>query len=257
MTGNLNMNEKNIINSPQLKTSGDILEYRRNNVIFIDGRNKMTENLDMNKKKVINLGNPENENDAVTKKYVDSSLKNISSSSKTNSFYDVMKNINYWIPLFHIRNIKFSNFNSGIHSINWDILEFEIEREVKSGSEGKFYWYLGRMQIDITTFYSGYYTLCLEIIPEWNINTDINLSGIELIKKVKYNFGNYVKFIFQIKKKAGYARVTFEINFDLKHDVAVDFHNEWADCKLILYGIVGLSDNINSEVSDKYFLFEK
>ena len=73
MTGNLNMNNKRILNIPA--PNGDNqptpLAYTDLAYLHVDGSNKMTNDLNMDNKKIINLQKPTNNSDAATKKYVD------------------------------------------------------------------------------------------------------------------------------------------------------------------------------------------
>ena len=73
MTGNLDMNNKRILNIPT--PNGDNqptpLAYTDLAYLHVDGSNKMTNDLNMDNKKIINLQKPTNNSDAATKKYVD------------------------------------------------------------------------------------------------------------------------------------------------------------------------------------------
>ena len=78
MTGNLNMNNKRILNIPA--PNGDNqptpLAYTDLAYLKVDGSNSMTNNLNMDNKGIINLLTPTNNSDATTKKYVDDSISN-------------------------------------------------------------------------------------------------------------------------------------------------------------------------------------
>ena len=73
MTGNLNMNNKRILNIPA--PNGDNqptpLAYTDLTYLHVDGSNKMTNDMNMDNKKIINLQKPTNNSDAATKKFVD------------------------------------------------------------------------------------------------------------------------------------------------------------------------------------------
>ena len=83
MTGNLNMNNKRIINipAPTGNNQPTPLAYSDLAYLKVDGTNSMTNNLNMNNKKIINLITPTNNSDASTKKYVDNSISNQDFSS--------------------------------------------------------------------------------------------------------------------------------------------------------------------------------
>ena len=73
MTGNLNMNNKRILNipTPTANNQPTSLAYTDLAYLHVDGSNKMTNDLNMDNKKIINLQKPTNNSDAATKKYVD------------------------------------------------------------------------------------------------------------------------------------------------------------------------------------------
>ena len=78
MTGNLNMNNKRILNIPAPTGSNQPtpLAYSDLAYLKVDGSNSMTNNLNMNNKRIINLITPTNDADATPKKYVDDSISN-------------------------------------------------------------------------------------------------------------------------------------------------------------------------------------
>ena len=78
MTGNLNMNNKRILNipAPTGNNQPTPLAYTDLAYLKVDGSNKMTNDLNMDNKKIINLLSPTNNSDAAPKKYVDNSISN-------------------------------------------------------------------------------------------------------------------------------------------------------------------------------------
>ena len=83
MTGNLDMNNKRIINLPAPTGSKQPipLAYGYLAYLHVDGSNMMTNNMNMNNKKITHLQTPTNNTDATTKKYVDDSISNQDFSS--------------------------------------------------------------------------------------------------------------------------------------------------------------------------------
>ena len=83
MTGNLDMNNKRIINLPAPTGSKQPIPLAYGDLAYlhVNGSNMMTNHLNMNNKKIINLVTPTNNSDAVPKKYVDDSLSNQDFSS--------------------------------------------------------------------------------------------------------------------------------------------------------------------------------
>ena len=83
MSGNINMNNKRILNipAPTVGNQPTPLSYTDFAYLKVDGTNSMTNNLNMNNKKIINLITPTNNSDATPKKYVDDSISNQDFSS--------------------------------------------------------------------------------------------------------------------------------------------------------------------------------
>ena len=83
MTGNLDMNNKKIINLPAPTGSKQPIPLAYGDLAYlhVDGSNMMTNHMNMNNKKIINLVTPTNNTDAVPKKYVDDSISNQDFSS--------------------------------------------------------------------------------------------------------------------------------------------------------------------------------
>ena len=78
MTGNLDMNNKRILNipAPTANNQPTPLAYTDLAYLKVDGSNSMMNSLNMNNKKIINLITPTNNSDAAPKKYVDDALSN-------------------------------------------------------------------------------------------------------------------------------------------------------------------------------------
>ena len=98
MTGNLNMNNKQLLNIPA-PTGGNQptpLSYIDFAYLKVDGSNSMTNNLNMNNKKIINLITPTNNSDGAPKKYVDDALsgQNFSSFLKKDGSNSMTSDLN-------------------------------------------------------------------------------------------------------------------------------------------------------------------
>ena len=83
MTGNLDMNNKRIINLPAPTGSKQPIPLAYGDLAYlhVNGSNMMTNHLNMNNKKITHLQTPTNNTDATTKKYVDDSVSNQDFSS--------------------------------------------------------------------------------------------------------------------------------------------------------------------------------
>ena len=87
-----------------------------------------------------------------------------------------MLDLKYWKGDSKIRNFKLIDKNLGIHDINFKCLEFEIEYEVKPGSNGLLYRYKGNITMNINELVSEYYTLTIELSPKWNVDAHLTIS---------------------------------------------------------------------------------
>ena len=78
MAGNLDMNNKRILNlpAPTGNNQPTPLAYTDFAYLKVDGTNNMTYNLNMDNKRIINLITPTDDKDAAPKKYVDDSISN-------------------------------------------------------------------------------------------------------------------------------------------------------------------------------------
>ena len=96
MVGNLDMNNNKILNLPA-PTGGKQptpLAFTDLKYLHVAGTNKMTNNLNMDNKSIIHLKPPTNPTDAATKKYVDDSIPD-TSSSIGGTFYAVFLGRNF------------------------------------------------------------------------------------------------------------------------------------------------------------------
>ena len=57
-------------------------------------------------------------------------------------------------------------------------------------------------------------------------------------------------------KYSDHGVLYIDVNFDKKHDVAADYNNERVPCYLILSGVTGYVENVDSDVYDSFMYFE-
>ena len=149
-----------------------------------------------------------------------------------------MLDLKYWKGDSKIRNFKLIDKNLGIHDINFKCLEFEIEHEVKPGSNGLLYQYKGNITIDLNELVSENYALSIELSPKWNVNTSLTISStnVSKLKQESVTFETFVQQYINFEKTNDHSFITFEIKFDLKNDIPLDFNNNWEKAYIILYG---------------------
>ena len=103
-------------------------------------------------------------------------LNDVSNLYTKNLFLPFMLDLKYWKGDPKIRNFKLIDKNLGIHDINFKCLEFEIEHEVKPGSNGLLYQYKGNITINLNDLVSEEYALTIELSPKWNVDAHLTIS---------------------------------------------------------------------------------
>ena len=206
-----------------------------NGLLKTDGSNQMNADLDAGNNKIINLKEPtESETATATNvgyvnKIKKSLLNDMSNLHAKNLFLPFMLDLKYWKGDSKIRNFKLIDKNLGIHDINFRCLEFEIEHEVKPGSNGLLYQYKWNITIDLNELVSEEYALSIELSPKWNLNTSLTISSTNVsnIKQESVTFETFVHQYINFEKTTDNSFITFEIKFDLKHDIPLVFNNYW------------------------------
>ena len=227
------------------------LDSRLQNIGLLktDGSNQMNADLDAGNNKINNLKEPtESETSTATNVgYVNKIKKSLTNDMSNlhakNLFLPFMLDLKYWKGDSKIRNFKLIDKNLGIHDINFRCLEFEIEHEVKPGSNGLLYQYKGNITIDLNDLVSEEYALSIELSPKWNLNTSLTISSTNVsnLKQESVTFETFVHQYINFEKTTDNSFITFEIKFDLKHDIPLVFNNYWEKAYIILYGIRDLT----------------
>ena len=210
-----------------------------------DGSNQMNADLDAGNNKIINLKEPtESETTTATNvgyvnKIKKSLTNDMSNLHEKNLFLPFMLDLKYWKGDSKIRNFKLIDKNLGIHDINFRCLEFEIEHEVKPGSNGLIYQYKGNITLDLNDLVSEKYALTIELSPKWNVNTTMTIlsTNVAKLKHESVTFETFIQQYMNFEKISDNTFITFEIKFDLKHDIPLVFNNYWEKTYIILYGI--------------------
>ena len=242
-----NLSDLDIINKHYLDSR--LQNINISGLLKTDGSNHMNADLDLGNNKILKLKEPSDSEilaatnvSYVTK--IKKSLKNdISSLHEKNIFLPFMLDLKYWNGDSKIRNLKLLDKNLRIHNINLRCLEFEIEHEVKPGTKGSLYQYKGNIKLKLDDLPSEKYALTLELSPKWNVNTTmaILLTNLKNLKHESQTFETFIRQYMNFEKVSDKSFITFEIKFDLKHDIPLNFKNYWEKAYIILYGIRDLS----------------
>ena len=220
-----------------------------NRLLKTDGSNRMNADLDVGNNKIINLKEPtESETATATNvgyvnKIKKSMTNDMSNLHAKNLFLPFMLDLKYWKGDSKIRNFKLIDKNLGIHDINFRCLEFEIEHEVKPNSNGLLYQYKGNITLHLNDLISEEYALTIELSPKWNVNTTMAIlsTNAAKLKHKSYTFETFIQQYINFEKISDNTFITFEIIFDLKHDIPLVFDNYWEKAYIILYGIRDLT----------------
>ena len=242
-----NLSDLDIINKHYLDSR--LQNINISGLLKTDGSNHMNADLDLGNNKILKLKEPSDSEilaatnvSYVTK--IKKSLKNdISSLHEKNIFLPFMLDLKYWNGDSKIRNLKLLDKNLGIHDINLRCLEFEIEHEVKPGTKGLLYQYKGNIKLKLDDLPSEKYALTLELSPKWNVNAtnSILLTNLQNLKHESQTFETFIRQYLNFEKVTDKSFITFEIKFDLKHDIPLNFKNYWEKAYIIIYGIRDLS----------------
>lgn len=184
--------------------------------MLIDGGHKMSNSLDMNNKRVINVEDPINNQDVVTRKFMEDrvSTSHIQpSTNKTNVFSFVMDDVNLWGTEYKTKNLTIKDKDVGVYQNNHKVVNFEIERRVKHGTGGLVYQYQGRITVNCSSIPQDKYTVVVELFPKYNINSSINISSgtLTVDKQTIQTFTDYTKSIINLNKLSSSGSITITI----------------------------------------------
>ena len=237
-----NLTDFDAVNKHYLDTR--LQNINLNGLLKTDGSNQMNADLDVGNNKIINLKEPtESEtttasNVGYVNKIKRSLINTMSNLHKKNLFLPFMHDLKYWKGDSKIRNFKLIDKNLGIHDFNFRCLEFEIEHEVKPNSNGLLYQYKGNITLHLNDLVSEEYALTIELSPKWNVNTTMAIlsTNVAKLKHKSVTFKTFIQQYINFEKITDNTFITFEIKFDLKHDIPLIFDNYWEKAYIVLYG---------------------
>ena len=279
MTGDLNLNNKKIINvaEPYLSTDCVNKAYITKVVnhlptMFIDrlGNYSMLGNLNMNNKRINNLQNPVDDLDVSNKLYTDNQI--IKSNIKPNSipknvFKYLMDDVNEWSSEYSIKVLNFSDMIESPHYWNKRILNITPLKDENNNY---------RFRLGIQCFpldNNKEYTLSIEMYNKdyetWNrqltyINADTAWIESYHTQKFQHHYQEngviyYTKTLIRFKKTStstpNFIYITY--HFDDNGGDMSTYPKEFANQVYILaYGSRGLFNHLDSAVYDKHQAFE-
>ena len=208
--------------------------------------------INMNGKAITNLKDPVNDQDAATKKYMETHVSNshITSSDRSNAFQYVMNNHND--QLIEEDDIEFRNlitFQSSPHSINKKVIDTKLIFDADHG------YYSSRASINLYVLPNGSYTMAFELI--WSsddIDRDtISLNGISAVETIhdlsNKTFNKYSRLIMQFSKSTDTSPNHLYIDIVIKMKSGKSYPPK-LQTYMVCYGIKGLQSDVPSIVYD-------
>ena len=155
--------------------------------------------INMNRKAKTNLKDPINDQDAATKKYMETHVSNshVTSSDRSNAFQYVMNNPSHLIEEDDIEFGGLVTFQSNPHSINKKVIDTKLIFDADHG------YYSSRASINLYVLPNGSYTMAFELI--WSsddvVHDSVSLNGISAVETIhdlsNKTFNNYSRSIMQ------------------------------------------------------------
>ena len=207
--------------------------------------------INMNGKAITNLKDPVNDQDAATKKYMETHVSNshVTSSNKTNAFQYVMNNPSHLIEEDDIEFGDLITFQSSPHSINKMAIDTKLIFDADHG------YYSSKLSINLFVLPNGSYTMAFELI--WSsddIDRDtVSLNGISAVETIhdisNKTFHNYSRLILQFTKSINTAPNHLYIDIHIKIKTG-KLYPPKLQTYMVCYGVRGLQSDVSSQVYD-------
>ena len=207
--------------------------------------------INMNGKAITNLKDPVNNQDAATKKYMETHVSNshVTSSNRSNAFQYVMNNPSHLIEEDDIEFGGLVTFQSSPHSINKKVIDTKLIFDAGHG------YYSSRASINLYVLPNGSYTMAFELI--WS-NDDVDqhtvsLNGISAVETIhdlsNKTFNNYSRLIMQFSKSTDTSPNHLYIDIHIKMKTGKSYPPK-LQTYMVCYGAKGLQSDVSSQVYD-------
>ena len=207
--------------------------------------------INMNGKAITNLKDPVNNQDAATKKYMETHVSNshVTSSDRSNAFQYVMNNPSHLIEEDDIEFGGLVTFQSSPHSINKKVIDTKLLFDAGHG------YYSSRASINLYVLPNGSYTMAFELT--WS-NDDVDrdtvsLNGISAVETIhdisNKTFNNYSRLIMQFSKSTDTAPNHLYVDIVIKMKSGKSYPPK-LQTYLVCYGVKGLQSDVSSQVYD-------
>ena len=213
--------------------------------------------INMNGKAITNLKDPVNDQDAATKKYMETHVSNshVTSSDKTNAFQYVINNQSHLIEEDDIEFGNLITFQSSPHSINKKVIDTKLIFDAGHG------YYSSRASINLYVLPNGSYTMAFELI--WSsddVDRDtVSLNGISAVETIhdlsNKTFNNYSRLIMQFSKSTDTAPNHLYVDIVIKMKSGKSYPPK-LQTYTVCYGVKGLQSDVPSNVYDALWAVE-
>ena len=206
--------------------------------------------INMNGKAITNLKDPVNDQDAATKKYMETRVSNshVTSFDRSNAFQYVMNN--HYDRLIEEDDIEFGDLitlKSSPHSINKKVIDTKLIFDAGHG------YYSSRASINLYVLPNGSYTMAFELI--WSSddvdNDTVSLNGISAVETIhdisNKTFSKYSRLIMQFSKSTDTAPNHLYIDIVIKMKSGKSYPPK-LQTYLVCYGVNGLQSDVSSQV---------
>ena len=234
-------------------THSDVpIQIRDGLYYFHSGMVEFEAPINMNGKAITNLKDPVNDQDAATKKYMETyvSHSHVTGSDRSNAFQYVMNN--HYDQLIEEDDIEFGDLitlKSSPHSINKKVIDTKLIFDADHG------YYSSRASINLYVLPNGSYTMAFELI--WSsddVDHDtVSLNGISAVETIhdisNKTFNNYSRLIMQFSKSTDTAPNHLYIDIVIKMKSRKSYPPK-LQTYLVCYGVKGLQSDVSSQVYD-------
>ena len=208
--------------------------------------------INMNGKAITNLKDPVNDQDAATKKYMETHVNNshVTGSDKSNAFQYVMNN--HYDQLIEEDDIEFGDLitlKSSPHSINKKVIDTKLIFDAGHG------YYSSRLSINLYVLPNGSYTMAFELLwSDDDVDRDtVSLNGISAVETIhdlsNKTFNNYSRLIMQFSKSTDTAPNHLYVDIVIKMKSGKSYPPK-LQTYMVCYGIKGIQSDVPSTVYD-------
>ena len=275
MTGNLDMNNKKIVNLADPIGANDVtnkayVDSEVRKTLKLDGSSVMTSVLDMNNQRIINLGNATHNQDAITLKQVNDGIATVSTENNQYTDQQIAKShisthtnrknvLSYamddgeFTEDFGIQDVTLIDFDDMPHKTNKKAFSMKVRRTTDGSNE-----YKGRFDFNLFKMYrdnkSDKYTVCIETYfqksPFYDYEFVSTLLGFEKLN-INIDLGTTIK----VNSEYKYLRTILNLSPDgtspsIQRRLYVNFKSNFDSDSpnllpvyVLIYGIKGEAKN--------------